>query len=175
MKAKPLDNPYSPPKSDLSAVRKERTQHFDEVSIEGAENPERVPAISPIGTTMPRHMAAIIDSVLAAFLGVLAAKQLSDDWPVAQGICVFITYLAYFQIFEMLLSATPGKFLMGLKIIGYDGKKCSTRQILVRTLFRLLEVNPFLFGAIPAAARIIVTRDKQRFGDKFADTVVVFR
>jgi uncharacterized RDD family membrane protein YckC len=41
--------------------------------------------------------------------------------------------------------------------------------------FRLIETNPLLLGAIPAAARIVMTRDKQRFGDKVADTIVVFR
>ena len=136
---------------------------------------ERRPAVSPAGTTMPRHMAAILDNVFAAIVGVLVAKQCPEDWLVAQATCLVTLYLAYYLFFEILFSATPGKLLLGLKILAYNGDRCSLKQILIRTVFRIIEVNPILLGALPAAARIVASRDKQRFGDKLADTIVVFR
>ena len=120
-------------------------------------------------------MAAILDNVLAAILGVLLAKQLPEEWLVSQAVCVVATYFAYYLFFEILFSATPGKMLMGLRILAYNGDRCSRKQIFIRTLFRFLEVNPLLLGALPAAVRIVASRDKQRFGDKVADTIVVFR
>jgi uncharacterized RDD family membrane protein YckC len=141
----------------------------------GENAPERYPAVSPVGTTMPRHLAAILDYVISAILGVLVAKQFPDDWLVVQAICLVTVHLVYFLVCEIIFSATPGKLLMGLKILAYNGNRCSPKQALIRILFRLIEVNPLLLGALPAAARIIATRDKQRFGDKVADTIVVFR
>ncbi len=86
-----------------------------------------------------------------------------------------LSYLAYFLIFEALFCTTPAKFMNGLVVRDFHGGRCSFRQTLVRTLFRVLEVNPALLGFLPAAARIILFRNKQRFGDKAAGTVVVFR
>jgi uncharacterized RDD family membrane protein YckC len=136
---------------------------------------ERRPAISPHGTLVPRHIAASLDSFFAFLTCIIVAKQFPEDWSVLPVVAAFFTYLGYFLFSEAALSATPGKLLLGLKILGYNGEPCSMKQILIRTLFRLFEVNPFLLNGVPAAIRIISTRDKQRFGDYVADTVVVFR
>ncbi|MCA9195676.1 MAG: RDD family protein [Planctomycetales bacterium] len=170
-----MTNPYEPPEESDSLLPSSITTDGRNVLAELPNRNGREPAILPSGTTMPRHMAAIIDNILAAVLSVIVAKQLPDDWLVLQSVSALIAYLSYYQIFEMLLSATPGKLAMGLRIVTYDGNRCSAKQVLIRTLFRLLEVNPFLLGAVPAAARIVMTKDKQRFGDKVADTLVVFR
>ena len=85
------------------------------------------------------------------------------------------SYLAYYLLFEGLFCTTPGKYFAGLTIRDFDGGRCSFRQTIVRTLFRVIEVNPILLGGIPAAASILWSRDKQRFGDKVARTVVVPR
>ena len=39
------------------------------------------PAISPAGTTLPRHMAAVVDNVIATVLSLIAAKQVPEEWP----------------------------------------------------------------------------------------------
>jgi uncharacterized RDD family membrane protein YckC len=38
---------------------------------------------------------------------------------------------------------------------------------------RIIEVNPLLFGGIPAGIAVILSRRKQRIGDLLAGTVVV--
>lgn len=63
----------------------------------------------------------------------------------------------------------------GLVVRDFSGGRSSFRQTLVRTLFRILEVTPAFLGLAPAAASIIWSRNKQRFGDKVAGTIVVFR
>jgi uncharacterized RDD family membrane protein YckC len=72
-----------------------------------------------------------------------------------------------------LFSRTLGKFCMGLIVVQYDGRRCTWRQAIIRTLFRFVEVNPLLLGALPAAISIIGSRHRQRFGDKVARTIVV--
>jgi uncharacterized RDD family membrane protein YckC len=124
---------------------------------------------------LPRYGAALVDNVIAMLLAVIAAKQLPDDRQILQFVLAATAYLLYFFIFERLLSATPGKLLVGLRVRSQDGGKCSTKQIALRTLTRLLEVNPLLLGAIPAAILIIWSADRRRLGDRIAGTDVEFR
>jgi uncharacterized RDD family membrane protein YckC len=133
------------------------------------------PVDSPQGTTMPRHIAGLLDNLVAFFVSVVCAKQLPDSQPALQIAVMVMSYLGYFFIFEALFSTTPAKFMNRLTIRDVNGGKCSLRQATIRTLFRILEVNPALFGFLPAAARIVLSKNKQRFGDKVAGTVVVFR
>lgn len=169
------ENPYSPPNS-------QKSQRISEISssekLEAYRMEEELkpgPGISPAGTTLPRHMAAVVDTLIALVLSFLAAQQVPEELPLVVAITVVVVYLGYFFLLESLVGTTPGKFSTGLKIVSYNGSPCSMRQIAIRTLFRLLETNPLLFGSIPAAARIIFSRDKQRFGDLLAGTIVVFR
>ncbi|MEL7498331.1 MAG: RDD family protein [Planctomycetota bacterium] len=134
---------------------------------------EEEPYFSPQGTTMPRHIAGLVDNVVACVLAVIAAKQVDAENIPMQAVLAISAYLGYYFVFEILTSRSLGKLLTGLKIVDFDGNRCSIKQVTIRTLFRLIEVNPFLLGALPAAIRIIWSRNKQRFGDKFANTVVV--
>jgi uncharacterized RDD family membrane protein YckC len=132
------------------------------------------PAVSTVGTVAPRYIAAMLDNVLAMVLAVMAAKLIQGDAPLIQVPLLVGVYLGYYLVFEWLLSRTPGKMLMGLVVIQRDGRRCTRRQALVRTAFRLLEVNPLLLGGAPAALSIIWTRNHQRLGDKLAGTIVAF-
>ena len=134
-----------------------------------------LPADSPHGTKMPRHLAGVVDNFFALFLAVIAAKQLPDSIVWMQVVAAVICYLGYFFGFESLFCTTPAKFMNGLVIRDFNGGRCTVRQTAIRTAFRILEVNPALLGFLPAAARIIWSRDCQRFGDRVAGTVVVFR
>ncbi len=147
---------------------------FDK-ETEKVGNKKSEPADSPQGTTMPRHIAGMLDNLIAWFLSIVCAKQLPDSNVGLQLFAAVVAYLAYFLISESLFCTTPAKFMNGLVIRDFHGGRCSFRQTLIRTLFRLLEVNPALLGFLPAAASIIWSRHKQRFGDKVAGTVVVFR
>jgi len=130
-------------------------------------------AVSTVGTVVPRYIAALLDNILAMVVAVMAAKIVDRDVPLIQVPLLVGAYLGYYLVFEGLLSRTPGKILMGLIVIQLDGRPCTRRQVLVRTAFRLLEVNPIVLGGTPAAISIIWTRNHQRIGDKAAGTIVV--
>jgi uncharacterized RDD family membrane protein YckC len=128
---------------------------------------------STANTVVPRYLAALLDSILAMIIAVIAAKAVGDERLMLQIIVVVTVYLSYYFIPEALIGRTPGKLFSGLVVTNIDGGRSSWRQIAIRTITRLLEVNPLLLGAIPAALSVVFSKHHQRFGDKWAGTLVV--
>lgn len=76
----------------------------------------------------------------------------------------------YFIYFESKKGSTPGKALFGLQVISTQGGRLTTRQCVMRELFRsFLDVTLVLPGLIS----ILLTQNRQRIGDLVAGTVVV--
>lgn len=159
------DNPYQSPRHEPAESA--------EAAPPGPAAPDPAYGISTVNTVVPRYIAAMLDNALALILGVVAAKSVTNDWPVLQLLAMVTTYLGYYFVSEGFLSRTPGKLLTGLVVVQVDGRPCSWGQILIRTGFRVLEVNPAILGAIPAALCIIFSGRHQRFGDMVAHTIVV--
>ncbi len=133
--------------------------------------PRPLPLDSPHGTMLRRFIAAHIDMFLALALAGGGAKLLPESWIAVQTAVFIGGYFAYFLILEWRFSSTPGKYVTGLTIRDYHGQPCTLKQSLIRTSSRIFEANP-IFN-LPAALCIIFSRDRQRFGDRFAGTVVV--
>jgi len=81
--------------------------------------------------------------------------------------------VAYFPVMETLLGRTVGKFVARTRVVDARGQNPSIIQSVVRTLFRLIEVNPVLVGGVPAGIAASVSRHKQRLGDMAAHTYVL--
>ena len=122
-----------------------------------------------------RIIAFIIDNLFACLISLLTVGLIHSGSSIVSGAVLCFTYLFYFFIFEMLWTRTPGKFMQGLVVRNIDGTLCNLKGHLIRTLARLLEANPFLFGGLPAGIAIISSPRKQRIGDSLAGTVVVSR
>ena len=122
-----------------------------------------------------RIIAFIIDNLIASLLSVLTVGAIGSANPIISGSILCLTYLLYFFVFEILWSRTPGKFFQGLVVRKIDGGRSNTKQILIRTIARIIEANPILLGGIPAGIAIISSTEKQRIGDILAGTVVVSR
>ncbi len=122
-----------------------------------------------------RIFAYIIDNLIAGLLSMLLVAQLNSESPVLSGSVLSITYLSYFFVFELSLARTPGKILQGLVVRDINGGPSNAKQILIRTLARIFEANPILFGGIPAGIIAASSAQKQRLGDILAGTVVVTR
>ncbi|WP_457098129.1 RDD family protein [Lysobacter sp. P5_B9] len=82
-------------------------------------------------------------------------------------------FAAYFPVMETLFGKTIGKFVTRTRVVNASGEKPSFMQSVVRTLFRLIEVNPILAGGVPAGIAVLVSRHKQRLGDMAARTYVL--
>lgn len=122
-----------------------------------------------------RIFAFIIDNLIACLLAILLVGNLHSENAFVSGTVLALGYLSYFFVFEVTFARTPGKFLQGLVVRDINGSRCSAGQILIRTLTRIFEANPILFGGLPAGLAIASSREKQRVGDTLAGTVVVSR
>ena len=126
-------------------------------------------------TILPRTFAASADIVAAFLLSLVAYKLLPEGATILQSVAVLTIWMGYYFISEWLLGATPGKWLTGLTVRTVDGGRIGARPAFIRTLLRIVEVNPFLIGALPAAICILASERRQRIGDMLAGTVVVRR
>ena len=120
-----------------------------------------------------RMLACAVDNSIAMVISLIAAGFVNSYGTFAVITGMVLPYLGYFFIFESLWSRTPGKYFFGLRVCQADGSSCTLRSVLVRTLLRILEVNPLLLGALPAGIVLIVTKRKQRLGDLIAGTIVI--
>ncbi len=120
-----------------------------------------------------RFIAAIVDNVIALGVMLVVVSLVPETWTVLRGIFVVVGYLSYFLILEGLWGRTLGKYFQGLVVLKLDGVKAGWVSALIRTLLRIIEVNPALFGGIPAGLVLISSERKQRIGDMLAGTVVV--
>lgn len=126
-----------------------------------------------------RYFAATMDNafLVVAFLiagGVLGewlGRIQNETLAIILGIGLYTLSLFYFLIPEWRFGATPGKYWMGLQVVKVDGTPCTFKSALIRTLWRLIEANPFTL--LPAGLMIFFTPHGRRIGDYQAGTIVV--
>jgi uncharacterized RDD family membrane protein YckC len=81
-----------------------------------------------------------------------------------------LVILAYYLYFWGFLGYTPGKFLLGLRIVRRDGRKLSIGRSLLRFFGYWVSALPLFLGF----AWIIFDRRRQGWHDKLADTQVIY-
>lgn len=86
---------------------------------------------------------------------------------------ILYSALLYHLLLEGFTGYTVGKYIVRIQVVQDDGRPPGLIKSLLRTLTRLVETNPILFGAIPAGICVLVTKKKQRLGDMAANTYVV--
>jgi uncharacterized RDD family membrane protein YckC len=120
-----------------------------------------------------RWLGAWIDFiVLLSFL--LVPDYVLGNETYRATLAIWLSLLAaYFPVTEMLFGKTVGKLVTRTRVVNDAGSRPSFVQAIVRTLFRLIEVNPVLVGGLPAGIAVIASRSKQRLGDMVAGTYVL--
>lgn len=87
-------------------------------------------------------------------------------WP------ALLIYGLYHLILETALRGyTPGKRIVGIRIVAADGGPASTAALLIRNLFRLLDSLPAMYGL--GITSMLLTRRQVRIGDLAAGTLLV--
>ncbi len=150
-------NPYEPPDK-----------------VVGSHDDSDEDIVSTSGTNVSRVVAAMFDGTFALILSLVAAKLTPENLLTLHIVVIVSVYIGYFFVFEGFFARTPGKFIMRLAVAQLDGRRCTWKQVAIRTAYRLLEVNPLLLGAVPAAICIVSSKHRQRIGDRVAGTVVTF-
>jgi uncharacterized RDD family membrane protein YckC len=120
-----------------------------------------------------RFIAAFVDNLIGFALMMAVAILFPEGFPIIKFIFYILIYFAYFIVFEALWSRTLGKYFQGLIVRKLDGSRCDWKAALIRSVLRLIEINPILLGGLPAGLIIISSERKQRLGDIIAGTVVV--
>ena len=123
--------------------------------------------------TKARFIATFIDNIIALVLSIVIAGLIPENATILRGTLLVSVYLSYYFVLESLWSRTIGKFLQGLIVRKLNGEAGDWKTAFIRTLLRIVEVNPVLFGAIPAGLILISSERKQRLGDMLAGSIVV--
>jgi uncharacterized RDD family membrane protein YckC len=108
--------------------------------------------------------------ILGPAFAVRATGETSYNYGVIVGL---ILAVLYFPVPEAIWGVSLGKLATGLRVVDKAGRPPGLWKAVIRTLLRLLEVNPFLLGGIPAGIAVLASRRKQRLGDMAAGTYVL--
>jgi uncharacterized RDD family membrane protein YckC len=79
----------------------------------------------------------------------------------------------YYIFLEGRYGWTLGKLAAKIRVVNADGALPGYKKAFLRTIIRLIEVNPFLFGGLPAGIIVMASRNRQRLGDMAANTFVL--
>jgi uncharacterized RDD family membrane protein YckC len=139
------------------------------------ETPEGVElAFSPAGPA-PRALAYAMDLAIRSAAYLVLGIALAFLGRAGQGlflIALFLLEWFYPVAFEVLAGGqTPGKRLLGLRVIRADGAPIGWSRSTVRSLLSFVDFLPFGFAA--GLVSTLLTGRHQRLGDLAAGSVVV--
>ena len=120
-----------------------------------------------------RWSGAWVDFI-AVFVLCAAIGPLMHSFPEGLVLAVVVgVTTSYHVVLEGSVGITLGKWLSGVRVVVANGDAPGFYRAFLRTLLRLLEVNPLLFGGVPAGLVADFSKTRQRIGDFLADTYVV--
>ncbi len=157
------------------------TNPFDYRQKLEVETPEHVILDYEVAGLGSRALAAIIDAAIIVVIelalllvtGLLVSRMISGIAVIAVfTLLSFLVLFGYFTVFEGFRNGqTPGKAMMGIRVIRETGHAISLRDALIRNLVRIADFlpPPYLLGALFVALH----PKARRLGDLAAGTVVV--
>lgn len=160
------------------------TNSNDIIKIDTPENVTFDYDISGIGS---RFLAALVDTTIILLLQIIifgaffllfsAGQALRKDniltWALAvTGLVSFMMLWGYYVFFEFLWNGqSPGKRLVGLRVIRLDGTPISVSESIIRNLVRLIDFMPMAYGI--GVVTMFINNQSRRVGDLVAGTIVV--
>lgn len=159
------------------------SQSYSHVRIETPENVELEFELAGPGTRMVAYLIdfILLTVVLFVLLTILYSSMFggfgrSNDLTVAIiiGLIVLLYPLGgYFIVFELVMQGqTPGKRVLGIRVINENGAPAGYLQVVLRNLFKLVDASYPLQYIIGGSA-LIFTKKTQRLGDLVAGTLVI--
>ena len=107
------------------------------------------------------NLEALTSSVLALLQFAIFALA---------GLTVLLFIPAYFVLCWVLVGATPGKYVLGLKVLRTSGQRISWWRAIIRLVGYWISALPLFLGYL----WILVGARRQGWHDKLADTIVVY-
>jgi uncharacterized RDD family membrane protein YckC len=144
-------------------------------TVVAAETPEGILLeLRPAGLSA-RFYAFLLDwliRLMVAYAALIAALLIGDFGVGFWLVLYFLLEWFYPVVFELSRAgATPGKSVVGLKVVMDNGLPITPAASFTRNLLRVADFLPFLFGA--AIVSMLLRRDCKRLGDLAAATLVV--
>lgn len=90
--------------------------------------------------------------------------------PAAVGVVIGLLPFAYFFITVAVTGRTLGKGLMGIRVVGKDGRQLPVVRALLRTVAYLISLVPLFAGFL----WILIDKDRRGWHDHIAGSRVVF-
>ncbi len=167
------------------------TAPLDESAFEATleiETPERVRIRYELAGPGSRFAAGTVDVLLIGFLTLVAVlavalavevtvsdlTQRGQMLGMALAGIVMVVVWAYYLGFELLWSGqTPGKRVMGLRVVSATGGPAPAAAIVVRNVLRIVDGLPLIVVEVLGGIAMFASRRAQRIGDLAAGTVVV--
>jgi uncharacterized RDD family membrane protein YckC len=125
---------------------------------------------------------AALNSLILNFFG-FSARDFSLEAPASTviavlqliiiavtGLAVLLFIPAYFILCWVLVGATPGKYILGLKVIRTGGQRISVARGIIRLVGYWISALPLFLGYL----WILLGARRQGWHDKLADTIVVY-
>lgn len=150
------------------------------------ETPEIVPITYTIAGPASRCLASVIDSLIilmlqiALVMVIVIVSELTNAFAIPSGttllavwsILAFVLLWGYYIAFELLWSGqTPGKRIVGLRVIREGGRPIDGSASAIRNLMRAIDFLPFGYGL--GLLVMFIDRYARRLGDLAAGTLVV--
>jgi len=151
--------------------------------------PERVGLRYDVAGLGSRAAAALLDTAIQAVLWIALLVSFSvsvdrlpsfDDAPPAIAVALIIVVIlggffllwGYYMVFEIAWSGqTPGKRVLGIRVIRENGYPIRAVDSVVRNLVRVIDAPPF--GFVIGALVMLLNARSKRLGDFAAGTLVV--
>lgn len=141
------------------------------------ETPEGIELDLRVAGPVPRALAWFMDTLIrfAGYIVLWTVLGAMGKFGVGLAlICMFLLEWFYPVIGEVYMDgATPGKRMLGIRVLHDNGTPVKWTASIVRNLIRFVDFLPFLyaFGLIT----MLLHRDFKRLGDLAAGTLVVYR
>ncbi len=140
------------------------------------ETPEGVEFELELSGITLRTFAFLIDSLIKAAVVMAFSFGLFILGGFGQGLLLLIAFGAlwlYGPLFEVFYHGqTPGKKILGIRVVNQDGTPVGWYGAIIRNLLRVVDFLPF--GYVAGIIAMVISGKFQRLGDLAGDTVVVY-
>lgn len=146
------------------------------------DTPENISVSYGVAGIGSRFLAGIIDSFLIGLiyfilsLAAIYTDGLMEDWSsvflAIVIILLFLVFWGYYILFELLWNGqSPGKRLVGLRVVHTGGRPISFIGSAIRNLVRIVDFLPSMYGI--GVVTMFIDARSRRLGDLAAGTLVI--
>ena len=144
-------------------------------TVRRVETPEGVELDLPLAGPVVRAQAWRVDTLIRAAIGMVASLVAFPFGALGRGFALLVMFgltWVYPVLFEVLRrGATPGKAVMGLRVVHDNGTPVGWTASSIRNLIRAADFLPFGYAA--GLLSCLWDVDFRRLGDLAAGTVVI--